>query len=113
MFIGIVGLEAESFIRLLRYSHTHYKNNKKTKSIYNVRYEKYQYFVGHPQLAHGGYGSLPTRGLRLHGYHGFPASVQLDSYPVDWNLFDNDSHLDDIRGTRGHFDKGVPAGEFV
>ena len=29
MFIGIVGLEAESFIRLLRYSHTHYKNNKK------------------------------------------------------------------------------------
>jgi hypothetical protein len=111
MFIGIIGMEDESYIRLLRYSHNRYRKKcKRTKSIYKVRYSKYQYFVGHPQLAHGGSGSSLERGLQLHGYHGFPASVQEISHPVDWDLYDLDRHLDDVRGKRGRYDKGIPPG---
>ena len=89
------------------------KKCKRTKSIYNVRYSKYQYFVGHPQLAHGGYGSLLERGLRLHGYHGVPASVQEGTHPVNWDLYDEGRHMDEVRGKKGRFDKGIPAGEFI
>mmetsp|Transcript_15416 Transcript_15416/g.22665 ORF Transcript_15416/g.22665 Transcript_15416/m.22665 type:complete len:269 (+) Transcript_15416:260-1066(+) len=110
MFIGIIGLESESYIRLLRYSHNRSKKSKRTKSIYALKYIKYQYFVGHPQLAHGGYGSLFERGLRLHGYHGFPAKVQEQTYPAVLDLFDQDRHLKKQRGKIGRLDTGIPAG---
>jgi hypothetical protein len=110
MWIGILGLEDSNFLRVLKYSHTKSKpevskSNKKkkqlkertdTKSISVVKYEKYQYIVQHPQLSHGGYNSLSTKGLRLHGFHGFPESAQDTTYVVNFKLFTSKDHFNEI-----------------
>jgi hypothetical protein len=112
MWIGILGLEDCNYMRVLKYSHmksrtektnTSKKKNPKvkpredTKWISVVQYNKYQYIIQHPQLAHGGYGSLSKRGFRLHGFHGFPESFLDTTYLVDFKLFTERDHLNKIK----------------
>jgi len=122
MWIGILGLEDESYIRVLKHSHIKERTSNDTRrkkkrrmgttSINAIRYEKYKYFVGHPFLVHGGFGSLPERGLRLHGYYGFPASVRLETHLVDWSLFEKVKHAVHMKENviLGAYDKGLPGG---
>ena len=111
MWIGILGLEDCNYMNVLKYSHKKsipekintskkkkvVKQREETKWISVVQYNKYQYIILHPQLAHGGYGSLRKRGFRLHGFHGFPESFQDTTYLVDFKLFTERDHLNKIK----------------
>eukprot|EP00597_Dinobryon_sp_UTEXLB2267_P013194 CAMPEP_0170111958 /NCGR_PEP_ID=MMETSP0020_2-20130122/8809_1 /TAXON_ID=98059 /ORGANISM="Dinobryon sp., Strain UTEXLB2267" /LENGTH=299 /DNA_ID=CAMNT_0010337635 /DNA_START=812 /DNA_END=1711 /DNA_ORIENTATION=- len=117
MWIGILGLDDTSYhLRVLRYSHvqskrvqvkrSHKKKSKPRESTENItviKYRKYQYVVEHPQLGHGGFGSRLSnnnRGLRMHGFHGFPKEAQETTYLINWSLFNQIDHLKTIRNKK-------------
>ena len=104
MWIGIIGLDDMSYLRVLKHSHnksqreevltrSHKKKTKQRKStekITVIEYSRYQYIIEHPQLGHGGYGSTKSnnkRSIRMHAFHGFPKEAQEGTFLVDCDLF--------------------------
>ncbi len=95
MFIGILATQAGSTtIRVCAKSHVTYRGL--AQHIHRVTLGRYDYFVAHPKLIHGGCGCM-EQNIRLHFYHGLPKAAREQTFYVDWELFQSKNTLIDAR----------------
>ena len=92
MFIGLLALQDGTCIRVLTGSHD--PGHPEVKHIHKVTLSRFQYFVGHPLLVHGGCGSSILRNLRLHFYNGLPEDSILHTSFVKFRLWSQAKHLE-------------------
>jgi hypothetical protein len=99
MFIGILAIQAgHTAIRVLAKSHLNRMGV--AKHIHRIILGRYDYFVAHPKLIHGGCGCM-EQNIRLHFYHGLPEEAKEQTFYVklgeDWGLYKTDNQLAEAR----------------
>jgi hypothetical protein len=71
MFIGLLAVQKQTtYIRVVTGSHVN-RIIEGPQMVHRVPLEKYQFWVAHPQIVHGG-SSSQWRSRRLHFYHALP-----------------------------------------
>jgi hypothetical protein len=95
MFIGLLATQqGPTQIRVVLKSHV--RHFGLAKRVHLVTLGRYDYFVAHPKLIHGGCGCR-ERNVRLHFYHGLPKQASDQTFYVDWGLFQSNEQLASAR----------------
>jgi hypothetical protein len=97
MFIGLLAMEpSTTTIRVCSGTHC----GGPMKAIKKIHLAQYQFFVGHPNLIHGGCGAT-KRNIRLHFYNGISKEqVEQTYYPPIPETFNRKNQLANANSRR-------------